>query len=157
MAEFSDITDTASRPRRTFRLAVIVGAAVFIAFLIWLVFRDNSSGRSLRYALSFEGYRPARGVATIDLEQRSICVFAPDLDWAKAGHIHLDPIGPSPDPVVVTIFEPPTELARTNCTKALDSVQLEEIVDNVDRYYIEYHKDDAGKFSAWSAFVPEDD
>ena len=87
------------------------------------------------------------GMVEINAEGATFCSDA-YLPWAKAGHLHRDiqrdegPLGP--DPVVLTLFEPPMPYQRSICFRDVDPLLLFAILDEPDLYYLDFHEADEG-------------
>lgn len=85
------------------------------------------------------------GTVEIDAEAGTICSTA-YLPWARAAQIHMkvpDTEFPGADPILITIFEPPTDFRATIC-RDTDSTKLLEILGDPGGFYIDYHERDAG-------------
>ena len=85
------------------------------------------------------------GMVEIDAGRSSFCSDA-FMPWAKAAHVHRniqrdEPIGP--DPIVLTLFEPPILYAATTCREA-DPLLLLRILDEPDIYFLDFHEADQG-------------
>jgi hypothetical protein len=93
-----------------------------------------------RYLVSYGGTRS--GTVEIDMARRSLCSqgHAP---WAKAGHVHLRAPG-APDPVVLTLFEPPRENRRSVCVEDVGPDVLTEILAQPEGYYVDLHEAQRG-------------
>jgi hypothetical protein len=94
-----------------------------------------------------EGNDRLNGMVEINAEGATFCSDA-YLPWAKAGHLHRDiqreegPLGP--DPVVLTLFEPPMPYQRSICFRYVDPLLLFAILDEPDLYYLDFHEADEG-------------
>jgi hypothetical protein len=94
-----------------------------------------------------EGNGRVNGMVEINAEGATLCSDA-YMPWASAGHLHRDiqreegPIGP--DPVVLTLFEPPVSYRRSICFRYVDPLLLFAILDEPDLYYLDFHEADGG-------------
>jgi len=82
------------------------------------------------------------GILEIDAEAGTICSDA-YFPWARAAQVHervpLTPV----DPVYITIFEPPTAWRSEICIDA-NRDDLQHIIDEPHRFYVDYHERDKG-------------
>lgn len=134
--------------------ALVLGAGVGIGYLL---FNDSTPAprRDHTFRLVFQGSEGnAKGNMSVDLNRSRICVTA-DLPWARAAQIHRDGAGPSSeiDGVAVTLFERPQRFRETMCASA-ERTELQAIARDPGLYYVDYHKDDAGKRFVWSQLYP---
>jgi len=75
----------------------------------------------------------------VTVRRREVCWNIQFQGEPKAAHLHFKQER-APDPVLVTIFEPPTEATSEGCApEELDEVELRELVKSPEKYYVDVH------------------